>query len=119
MTQYFLSIDYKYCTGCHACEIACNQEYNRPLGLSGIKVLESVMGYRDKCYVDNIPVRTDLCNSCAGRIKKGKKPACVQHCLSNCLEILDKQVFGDRITDGKQKQALFYYAGLALSKGII
>ncbi|MCI8468477.1 MAG: oxidoreductase, partial [Eggerthellaceae bacterium] len=26
MTTHALLIDYKYCTGCHSCEVACRQE---------------------------------------------------------------------------------------------
>ena len=105
--SYALLVDYKYCTGCHSCEIACNQEYNFPLGLSGIKVFESTMAYGDKYDINYMPVRTDLCSFCAGRMKKGKKPACVQHCLSGCLEIIDKQEFAARLPQVKSKQMCF------------
>jgi len=87
MSKYALLVDYKYCTGCHSCEIACNQEYNRPVGLSGIAVFESTMKLGDKFFIEYMPVRTDLCSFCAGRLRKGKKPACVQHCLSGCLNV--------------------------------
>ena len=50
MSKYSLLVDYKYCTGCHACEIACNQEYDRPVGLAGIKVFESTMKIGDKFH---------------------------------------------------------------------
>jgi Fe-S-cluster-containing dehydrogenase component len=105
--SYALLVDYTYCTGCHSCEIACNQEYQRALGLSGIKVFESTMVQGDRYYIDYIPVRTDLCTFCAGRLKKGKKPACVQHCLSGCLEIVDRQEITDRLTEVKRKQMFF------------
>ena len=39
MARYSLLVDYKYCTGCLSCEVACNQEYGRPLGHAGIKSL--------------------------------------------------------------------------------
>ena len=26
MSQYALLIDYKYCTGCHVCEVSCRKE---------------------------------------------------------------------------------------------
>ena len=87
MPKYCLSVDYQYCTGCHTCEIACNQEYDRPVGLSGIKIFESTMKLGDKYYINYMPVRTDLCGFCAGRIRKGRLPACVQHCLSGCLQV--------------------------------
>ena len=104
--KYALLVDYEYCTGCHACEIACNQEYNRPLGLSGIKVFESTMTQGEKYYVDYLPTRTDLCSFCAGRVKKGKKPACVHHCLSGCLDIVIIEDMANRLGELKRKQML-------------
>ena len=107
MKEYALLVEYKYCTGCHSCEIACNQEYNRPLGLSGIKVLESTIKHGNKHYINYMPMRTDLCNFCLGRIKKGKKPACVQHCLAGCLEIVDPKEVLNRPINMKRKLMLF------------
>jgi len=106
MSGYGLLVDYKYCTGCHACEIACNQEYNRPLGQSGIKVFESTTTHGDRLYIDYIPVRTDLCTFCVGRIKKGKQPSCVQHCLSGCLEVGRTQNISEDILE-KSHMMLF------------
>ncbi len=31
--EHGLLIDYAYCTGCHACEVACAQELRRPAGI--------------------------------------------------------------------------------------
>ncbi len=107
MPRYALIIDYEYCSGCHACELACNQEYKRPVGLSGIKVFESIMEVAGKCHIDYVPVRTDLCTFCAGRIKRGKKPSCVQHCLAGCLTVIDKQGMAEYFIEEKAKRALF------------
>ncbi len=106
MPKYGLLVDYKYCSGCHSCEVACNQEYDRPIGLSGIKVFESTMQHGDKLYINFMPVRTDLCSFCAGRIKKGKKPACVQTCLSGCLKVSEIQELTDHVGE-KSKMMLF------------
>ena len=39
--EHGLLIDYEYCTGCHACVVACAQEYQRKAGYTkGIEVLE-------------------------------------------------------------------------------
>ena len=40
MTSYGLLIDNEYCTGCHSCEIACQNEHSLPGDQWGIKVLE-------------------------------------------------------------------------------
>ncbi|WP_425805701.1 oxidoreductase [Desulfitobacterium sp. Sab5] len=79
---YGLLIDYEYCTGCHACEVACIKELNLPLNQYGIKLLTD--GARQmpdgKWDLNNIPFPTSLCNLCEDRVAKGKMPSCVQHC---------------------------------------
>ena len=105
--NYALLVDYNYCTGCHACEIACNQEYQRPLGQSGIRVFELTTTHGSRCSIEFLPTRTDLCNFCAGRIGKGKKPACVHHCLSACLEVVDRRELPDRLRGIQGKQMIF------------
>ena len=106
MPKYSLLVDYKFCSGCHSCEVACNQEYDRPIGVSGIKVFESTMKLGEKLYIDYMPVRTDLCSFCAGRIKKGKEPACVQHCLSGCLSVSEIKEIAAGISE-KDRMMLF------------
>ncbi len=81
-----LLIDYDYCTGCHTCEVACQQEHNYPAGKCGIKVTEHVMAKTSsKISIYNLPFPTDLCNLCLPRTKRGGKPACVKHCQANCM----------------------------------
>lgn len=82
-----LLIDYEYCTGCHSCVIACSQEYHWPAGMAGMKVMEVVEELpNDKAYLAYIPFPTELCVLCASRTKKGLEPACVQHCMANCMK---------------------------------
>ena len=83
-----LLIDYEYCTGCHACEIACAQEYNWPAGMGGMRVIEVIEPLpKDKAYLAFLPFPTELCILCAGRTAKGQKPACVQTCMACLHEI--------------------------------
>ena len=35
MARYAILIDYDYCTGCHTCEVACQQEHDYPAGTRG------------------------------------------------------------------------------------
>jgi len=86
--RYGLLIDYEYCTGCHACEIACKAEHGFPAGQWGIKVLEfgpefSITG---KPMLYYIPFPTDNCDLCAERVSKGLQPFCVKHCLASCMK---------------------------------
>ncbi len=81
-----LLIDYEYCTGCFACQVACCQEHGWQAPLSGIKVMEIVQDMpKDKAYLTFMPFPTELCVLCAKRTKKGLDPACVQHCMANCM----------------------------------
>jgi len=84
MPKYGLLIDYEYCVGCHTCEVACKQEYDRPEGEWGIRVLEvapEVSGGR-RYY---LPFPTDHCKLCGKRIAQGLLPSCVKHCQSGVI----------------------------------
>ena len=80
-----LLIQYDWCTGCHACEVACKQEHNFSEGMDGIKVDEVVSTGPDKVYVDFMPFTTRFCDLCADRTKRGEQPSCVKHCQANCI----------------------------------
>ena len=83
---YGLLIDYEYCTGCRACEVACKQENNHPPGRMGMKVLEVLQNLPGgKMYISYIPFPTELCILCTPRTKKGQPPSCVQHCMADCI----------------------------------
>lgn len=85
--EYGLLIDYEYCTGCFACQVACAQEHNWPAGMGGVRVQEIVQNLpNDKHYLMYLPVLTELCVLCASRTKKGQKPACVQTCMAACMK---------------------------------
>ena len=87
MKNYAMIIDYKYCSGCHSCEIACRNEKELPLEEWGIKVTEygpdKLGGVMTWNY---IPALSRLCDMCEERIAEGKKPACAHHCLAKCME---------------------------------
>lgn len=86
MPKYGLLIDYNYCTGCHTCEVACQQEHGFPAGINGIKVSEFEYETLTALAIDYLPYPTDLCDLCIGRHKEGLLPACVKHCQSRCME---------------------------------
>ena len=85
MAKYGLLIDYDYCTGCHTCEIACQQEHDFPAGKNGIKVTEYAYETHTKLCIDNLPYPTDLCDLCINLHQSGELPACVKHCQSQCM----------------------------------
>ena len=85
MPKYGLLIDYEFCVGCRACEIACKKEHNRPGGEWGIsvkKVEPEITGA--KLYY--FPFPTDKCNLCGKRVSKGLSPACVHNCWANVMK---------------------------------
>jgi anaerobic dimethyl sulfoxide reductase subunit B (iron-sulfur subunit) len=87
MARRGLLVDYRWCTGCHSCEIACQMEHGLPVGQYGIKVCE-IGPWRygeDDWQYTYLPIITDQCNFCAERLGKGKTPSCVKHCQSQCL----------------------------------
>ena len=86
-----LLVNYRWCTGCYSCELACQTKNDLPAGQYGIKLTEvGPWEYAPKKWqYSYIPVLTDQCNLCADRLAKGKLPSCVQHCQANCLQIID------------------------------
>ena len=86
--EYGLLVHYEWRTGCRTCEVACRNERELPLEEFGIKVLEQGpwrYGKNDWEW-DYVPTITDRCTMCVDRIEEGKKPACVHHCLAECLD---------------------------------
>lgn len=90
MTKYAMIIDYKYCTGCHTCEVACRQERQIESQEEwGIKLSEfGPMKQGGEWYWDYVPVPSNLCNLCEDRLAEGKRAACAHHCLAQCMEVV-------------------------------
>ena len=88
MSKKALLINYKYCSGCHSCEIACRNHLQCGLGKWGIKLTEiqPFEAHPGDWNWDYVPVPTKLCDQCAERVEAGEKPACVKHCQSFCME---------------------------------
>jgi Fe-S-cluster-containing dehydrogenase component len=85
MDKYGLLIHYDYCTGCHSCEVACQQEHDFMEGKNGIFVTEFEYETFNKLAIDYLPYPTELCDLCINRHSEGEQPACVKHCQSQCM----------------------------------
>ena len=91
--DYGLLIDYKYCTNCRSCEVACQEEKNLGSDEFGIRVFESKAERKAGGAVDDawdwsyIPMPTFRCDLCAERMDAGRKPMCVKHCLAACMQV--------------------------------
>ena len=56
MKKHAMLIDVYYCTGCHSCEVACEQENGLEAGQYGIKITEHILNERDgKLMIDYGP----------------------------------------------------------------
>lgn len=87
MEKNGILIHYEYCTGCHSCEVACQQEHDFPAGKCGIRVTEHIYEAEKKpVAIDFLPFPTELCDLCINRNREGELPACVKHCQSFCME---------------------------------
>ena len=106
MTKAIL-IDYKYCTGCHTCEVACQMRLGLEPGQWGIKLTQIGPDQIEdrKWQYEFVPVPTDRCDRCADRLEAGKQALCVQSCQAGCMSIGDLAELAASI-DG-EKYALF------------
>lgn len=95
MAKKGILVDMHYCSGCHACEIACKQENEFNVGEWGIKITQMITDIpgddTDRVHFDYIPYFTPQCNLCAERIASGEdiRPACVKHCGTACMKYGD------------------------------
>lgn len=103
MSRKGILVDMNYCTGCHACEVACKQENQFQTGTWGIKITEMIMEKpgSDQIHFDYIPYFSINCNLCASRIasREDTKPSCCKHCGTGSLhygelEELEKRMEG-------------------------
>lgn len=100
---YGLLINYQYCTGCHTCEIACQQEHGfepTKLGIE-LKTIGPTPLDSRKWQYDFIPTPTDFCNHCESRINKGQAPSCVKHCQAGCMEFGDIENLTPKMSQSK------------------
>ena len=85
MKNHAMLIDVHYCTGCHSCEVACQQENGYEAKEFGIIVTEHIYKKKDGLTIDYVPFMTDSCNFCMERVADGGKPSCVKHCQARCM----------------------------------
>lgn len=107
MAKYGLLIDYNFCSGCRTCEIACQQENGYDSSKHGLHVstLGPIPLDGGRWQFDNVPLMTSYCSHCATRVSKGKRPACVHHCQSGCIEFGEIKDLSARLTS--QKMVLY------------
>ncbi len=107
MKKYGLLIDVYYCTGCHSCEVACEQENHLDAGQFGIKITEHVLDQKGKLMIDYVPYVTDLCNLCLARSAKGQRPSCAKHCMAQCIKFGTAEELIEEAKENAKKPILF------------
>ena len=102
-----IAVDYEFCTGCHTCEIACQQEHGLEPDQFGIKLTQIGPDQitERKWQYEFVPVPTDRCDRCAARQREGKVPSCVHHFQAGFLYYGTLEELGAKID--KRKVALF------------
>ena len=95
----YLAVEFGYCTGCHTCEVACQQTHHLPPDKFGIELKQIGPDQLDdrRWQYEFVPVPTDRCDRCAQRRAQGKLPACVQHCQAGCLHYGTLEELGDLV----------------------
>lgn len=108
MTNYAMIIDYKYCTGCHTCEVACRKEKRLPVDEWGIKLAEQGPVELGGSWMWNyIPIPSRLCDLCEERLGRGEKPACVHHCLAQCMQVVPTSDLGSSVAEMGSSISIF------------
>jgi Fe-S-cluster-containing dehydrogenase component len=101
MQKYAMLVDVYYCTGCHTCEVACQQENGYSAGQFGIKVTEHILEKKPGITIDYVPYITGLCNFCMARFEDGRKPSCVKHCQARCMSFGPLEEIMEEAKDAK------------------
>ena len=90
MSDYALLIDYKYCTGCHVCEVSCRKEHDIPLGRMGHQAQRD--GPREDARRMAVGLRARAVRSVrfvrGARCRRARSRPCVHHCLAQCMELV-------------------------------
>ena len=108
MEKYAMLIDYQYCTGCHACEVACRNEKGLSLDEWGIELTQHGPAViQGKMMWDYVPVPSSACDLCVERIEAGIKPSCQLHCLAACIDIFPVQEASAKLVEHGDKTVVF------------
>lgn len=75
----------EFCTGCGACQIACKDKNNLPVGVNYRKIVTRETGVFPNVKVVNVSVKADGCDMCEDLLSKGENPACVDACPLHLL----------------------------------
>jgi len=83
---YGIVADLDLCIGCYACEVACKQENNVPVGKQWLKVNSiGPVELKGRARIDFAPIMTEGCKLCQHRLDQNLEPRCVDNCPTQAL----------------------------------
>lgn len=84
-----LIASWRRCTGCRACELACARLGRRGTSALALATLGPWRLPDGRGLIEHLPVVEAGCHLCAPRRRRGLLPACVAHCPTRCLALVD------------------------------
>ena len=112
-SKYGLLVHFKYCTGCHTCEVACQKAHGWNFDEFGIKLTQigplelNPDPMNRKWEWNYVPVPLSKCDFCADRRAEGKAPTCVHHCLAHVIEYDTLENLAIRASELGHKTAIY------------
>lgn len=101
-------IDYKYCTGCYACQVSCAYEKELTQEEWGMQITQhGPVKIKGEVMWDYVPVPSSACDLCAERLEQGQVPACQLHCLAACIEVVPIEEVSAKLAEKGDKTVVF------------
>jgi Fe-S-cluster-containing dehydrogenase component len=99
-------VDLDRCIGCFACEIACKDENDLASGVRRVKVKTVDVNEFNRFYVPvfNVDKRGVVgCTLCPQLQAEGRRPACVNNCLTNALDFGESEEIEANVEDSARE----------------
>ncbi|RDB63211.1 hypothetical protein C1878_04930 [Gordonibacter sp. 28C] len=100
-------VDLDFCVGCYACQSACSDHWDLPVGSSYLKVMnckpEEVDG-RLKMFLCPIPYSLDRCAQC---VEFGEGASCAKICIGKALAVGEAGELAERAASLGRRTCLF------------
>jgi Fe-S-cluster-containing dehydrogenase component len=118
------------CIGCYACEIACKDENDLSQGIRRVQVKAIDIGDFNRFYVPIFALEKrgiEACTLCPQLQAEGRRPACVNNCLTNALHFGDSEemeeranaMVGDKFVSSYKKANIVYISKKPLDEKLI
>ncbi len=130
MAKKAFLVDIDRCIGCYACEIACKDENDLPPRIRRVKINAIDVAEFNRFYIPIFALDksgVEACTLCPKLQAEGRRPACVNNCLTNALHFDDadkmdekaKTMVGDKIVVPSKKANVVYISRKPMDKKLI